>query len=140
MGRDSRFVFDTGVLVSAAIFPASVPGQALRQALRRGRLVLSQATTEELAEVLSRPKFDRYIRPHTRRRFLAAVVRRADIIEISQLFTPCRDPKDNKFLDVAVSGQASFLVTGDSDLLALNPFQSIPILTPANFVAALASE
>ncbi|WP_459868116.1 putative toxin-antitoxin system toxin component, PIN family [Endothiovibrio diazotrophicus] len=49
--------------------------------------------------------------------------------------TECRDPKDNKFLELAVAGGASALITGDQDLLALHPFRGIPILAPADFLA-----
>ena len=46
----------------------------------------------------------------------------------------CRDPKDDKFLDLAVSGQATHLVTGDPDLLALHPFRGIDIVTARAFL------
>jgi putative PIN family toxin of toxin-antitoxin system len=97
--------------------------------------LLSQATAQELQEVLGRAKFDRYVRLATRKRFLAALVRRAIIIEIDQSLHVCRDPRDDKFLELAVCGKASFLVTGDSDLLVLNAFQGIPVVTPAMFLA-----
>jgi putative PIN family toxin of toxin-antitoxin system len=139
MGLEDRYVFDTGVLVSAALFPNSIPGQAMRESLKRGRLMLSQATTEELVEVLSRPKFDRYIRRPTRRRFLAALLRSAEVAEPNRSFKVCRDAKDDKFLELAVCGKASYLVTGDKALLDLNPFQGIPIVTPAELLAAFAS-
>jgi putative PIN family toxin of toxin-antitoxin system len=125
--------------VSAAIFPRSTPGRAVREGLRRGEFVLSAATTEELAEVLGRPKFDRYISSRTRQRFLAAVVHRAHVVETNQSFHVCRDPKDDKFLELAVCSNVSFLVTGDKDMLALHPFQGISIVTPARFLAALTS-
>jgi predicted nucleic acid-binding protein len=46
----------------------------------------------------------------------------------------CRDPHDDKFLEVAVNGHADLIVSGDGDLLALNPFRNISIVTPAMFV------
>ena len=132
-----RYVFDTGVLVSAAIFPGSVPGRAVREGLQKGELALSSATAEELAEVLSRPKFDRYVSPRVRQRFLAALVHRAYVAETNQSFNVCRDPKDDKFLELAVCCGALFLVTGDKDLLALNPFQGTAIVSPAEFLSIL---
>jgi putative PIN family toxin of toxin-antitoxin system len=139
MSVEGRYVVDTGVLVSAAVFPDSVPGQAVREALGRGRLLLSQATAEEISDVLARPKFDRYVRPQTRRRFLAALVRRALVVETNRPLRICRDPKDDKFLELAVCGNASLLITGDRDLLVLDPFQGIAIVTPARFLAILKS-
>ena len=53
------------------------------------------------------------------------------------LFRSCRDPKDNQFLELAVNGQADFIVTGDEDLLVLHPFRAIPILTPRDFLHVL---
>ena len=139
MTPKDRYVFDTGVLVSAAILPESIPGRAMREGLRKGELVLSSATAEELAEVLTRPKFDRYVSPRTRQRFLAAVVHTAHVAETNRSFRVCRDPKDDKFLELAVCCGVSFLVTGDKDLLALNPFQGIAIVSPAEFLAILTS-
>jgi predicted nucleic acid-binding protein len=49
----------------------------------------------------------------------------------------CRDPKDDKFLEAALTSQADCLVTGDADLLVLDPFEGIPILRPAEFLARL---
>ena len=139
MEAKNRYVFDTGVLVGAALFSDSVPGRAMREALCRGRLLLSQATAEEVAEVLSRSKFDRYVSGPTRKRFLAALVREAVVVEPDQSFAACRDHKDDKFLELAVCGKASALIAGDKDLLVLHPFRGIPIVTPAAFLASLTS-
>jgi len=139
MTPKDRYVFDTGVLVSAAIFPESVPGRAVREGLRKGTLVLSSATAEELVEVLGRPKFERYVTSRTRQRFVAAMVHRAHVAETNQSFNVCRDPKDDKFLELAACCEASFLITGDKDLLALNPFQGVAIVSPAEFLAILTS-
>jgi predicted nucleic acid-binding protein len=51
----------------------------------------------------------------------------------------CRDHKDDKFLEVAAEGQAAIIVSGDEDLLALNPFEGIPIVPPRDFLARIAS-
>jgi uncharacterized protein len=139
MIREDRYVFDTGVLVSAAIFPESIPRRALSEGLQKGQLVLSPATAEELQNVLGRPKFDRYMSHQVRQRFLANLVDRARVVEPNQTFNVCRDPKDNKFLEVAVCCKASFLVTGDKDLLVLNPFQGVPIVTPSDYLENLLS-
>jgi predicted nucleic acid-binding protein len=49
----------------------------------------------------------------------------------------CRDPKDNKVLEAAVAGGGDVIVSGDEDLLVLNPFEGIPIVGPAEFLAML---
>ena len=61
----------------------------------------------------------------------------AELVGIAERITVCRDPKDNKFLELAVNGHADMIVSGDADLLALNPFREIPIVTPATFVQSL---
>ena len=64
-------------------------------------------------------------------RRLGGVVR---MVAITQRIHACRDPKDDKFLDVALTGEAQLIVTGDQDLLALHPFHGIEILTPTAFL------
>jgi putative PIN family toxin of toxin-antitoxin system len=139
MRSDLRVVFDTNTLISAFLLPKSVPRQALDAATTAGRLLLSTATATELTEVLRQPKFDRYLTEHRRMTLLAVVVHNADLVDIDATITDCRDPKDNKFLELAVSGQATHLVTGDQDLLILHPYRSTSILTPRQFLAEIAS-
>ena len=86
--------------------------------------------------MLGREKFDRYITREDRERFLAAFIGAAKFIEITEHVSACRDPKDDKFLELAVSGQATCIVTGDDDLLVLHPFREIPILSVAQFLAS----
>jgi hypothetical protein len=129
-----RFVFDTNVLVSAALSLNSKPRKALDVAIQRGVVLLCSATLAELYEVLSRKQFRRYIDEKDIRRFLAALTREVAWIDGSVHITACRDPKDDKFLSLAVSGHASHIVTGDLDLLVLHPFRGIPVLSPAAFL------
>jgi predicted nucleic acid-binding protein len=62
----------------------------------------------------------------------------AELVPIAERIAACRDPTDDKFLELAVNGHADLIVTGDRDLLALNPFRQIPIMTPADFVQGVA--
>jgi putative PIN family toxin of toxin-antitoxin system len=93
------------------------------------------ATVAELNDVLRRPRFDPYVHEDERLEFLAVLVRDAEVVEVTEIVTDCRDPKDNKFLQLALDGGATHIVSGDEDLLVLHPFRSIPILTPRGFVA-----
>jgi len=120
--------------VSALLLPGSKPRKALDRALRFGRILLSFATLAELYGVLATRKFRRYVDEEDIRRFLAALTREAEWIVVEVRINACRDPEDNKFLELAVSGHATHLVTGDSDLLALNPFQGIQIIFPHAFL------
>ena len=129
-----RCVFDTNVFVSALLLPDSKPRHALDLALRRGKILLSFAVLAELYEVLSRKKFRRYIDEEDIRTFVAALTRESQWVDVDVRITACRDSKDDKFLELAVSGHATHIVTGDSDLLALNPFQGIQVVPPQEFL------
>ena len=63
------------------------------------------------------------------------LVYESELVEITEVVNACRDPKDDKFLELAVSGRATHIISGDDDLLALHPFRGIAILTPQDFVA-----
>jgi putative PIN family toxin of toxin-antitoxin system len=130
-----RAVLDTNVVVSAVLLPHSVPRQAFDRALEHGRILISSATVAELNDVLRRPGFDKYLREEERMEFLAALVREAELVDVTLVVTDCRDPKDNKFLELAVSGKATHIISGDSDLLVLHPFRGIAIMTPRDFMA-----
>ena len=129
-----RCVLDTNVLISALLVPGSKPRQALDRAFREGKVLLSFATLAELYDVLHRKQFRRYIDEEDARSFIAALARESEWIDVNVQIKICRDPKDDKFLEIAVSGQATQLITGDADLLVLNPFQGIRILSPQEFL------
>lgn len=133
--NESSVVLDTNVLVSFLLAEGSVPGCAARQVIRRQRHLVSPETLTELADVLSRPKFDRYVTIEQRKQFLRLVARSGRLIHISRHLHVCRDPKDDKFLELAVNGRATLIITGDNDLLSLHPFRGITIQTPADFLA-----
>jgi hypothetical protein len=130
-----RVVFDTNVIVSAVLLAGSVPRQAFDKALDEGTLLLSAPVLLELAEVLSRKKLNKYLLEEERMRFLVALLKEAELVEVTEEVTGCRDAKDDKFLALAVCGRADFIVSGDDDLLVLNPFRGIAILTPREFLS-----
>jgi putative PIN family toxin of toxin-antitoxin system len=134
MAEEKPLVIDTSTLISAFFFPQSVPAQALRKGLREYMLWVSVETQQELLEVAQRDKFDRYVPLQTRMErvtdFLAKTRLCADVPFIE---TGCRDPKDSKFLTLAVAVGADILVSSDSDLLDLSPFQSVRVMKPAEF-------
>jgi uncharacterized protein len=129
-----RFVVDTNVFVSAIALPRSVTRQAVDKALAHGLLLFSEATMTELAEVLFRSKFDQYSSIEARSLFLFQLKRASESVRILQAVRECRDPKDDKFLEVALNGRADVIITGDADLLALHPWREIAIVTPAEYL------
>ena len=136
-----RAVVDTNILVRALIRPQGVVGPILRY-LRQGRytLLYSDATLNELVDVLNRPRIrDKYgLSDEDIRTVVALILRRGEHVVPNVPVTACRDPHDNKFLEVAVSGEADVIVSGDDDLLALSPFQGIPVISPRGFLEMLA--
>lgn len=132
---DPRWVFDTNVLVSAALSAGSAPRRAVQLALRHtARLLMSVATLAELHEVLAWPKFDRYLSDASRHDFVRDLLPLVELVPASAPIRACRDPRDDKFLEVAVHGEADALVSGDQDLLALHPSHGVPIVTPPAFL------
>jgi putative PIN family toxin of toxin-antitoxin system len=95
-----RCVVDTNVVVSASVFTSSVPRQAVENALRNSILLFSDFTMDELKNVLVRSKFDRYVSREDRALFLAQLNARAEFVPTIRLVRECRDPKDDKFLEV----------------------------------------
>ena len=130
----NNFVFDTNSLVSAFIIKSSVPRKALEVAFKEGKLLVSDATLEELNEVLFRSKFDKYLSFETRWKLLNDYVNAAALITITNSVKICRDKKDNKFLELALDGNAKYIVSGDNDLLILDTFENIQIISPARFI------
>ena len=61
-------------------------------------------------------------------------MREAELVEITETVAACRDPKDDQILELAISGNADCIVTGDDDLLTMNPFRGIAIIAPADFL------
>ena len=129
-----RWVVDTNVLVSRLLAPRGTAARAVDRALGSGVLLVSNATLEELIAVLGRPKFAPYLSVAQRRQFIGLLSGVARRVPITRQFQACRNPRDDKFLDVALNGEAETIVTGDADLLVLDPFHNVRILTPAAFL------
>jgi uncharacterized protein len=132
-----QVIVDTNVLVSALLFPNSVPDVAVQRVLRRDRLLMSEALLQEIRAVVLRPKFRKYVRLQAAHRFLLRIARSTQMIAPTTSIEICRDPKDNMLLELAVDGKADYIVTGDSDLLTLHPFQGIAIVTPEQFLTVV---
>lgn len=136
-----RIVLDTSTLVSAALRIGSVPYQALVAALGAWDLCASAETLAELERVLMHRKFDRYLNRTMREEFIALIRRRAHLFAIrdedtANVAPPCRDPKDNQFLALAIAADAEMIVSSDDDLLVLNPWRGMPVLSASEFLAA----
>ncbi len=139
MRSKPRYVFDTNVVISALLFSQSKPAHAFFAALSGGEVLVSADVIKELNDVLGRAKFDRYVSEEERTQFLRSLLRETSLIEPKEEIRAWRDPKDDKYLELAVSGGAECIVSGDADLLALHPFRGVQILTPEVFLDRLPS-
>lgn len=130
-----RFVLDTNVLVSAALFKGSIARQAFNKTTVDGRILMSEPVLAEIQDVFSRSRFDKYLSIESRTAFLTNLLRVVEQVRITEEIAVCRDFKDDKFLELALSGCATCILSSDKDLLVLHPFQEIKILSPADFLA-----
>ena len=139
MSPPRRVVLDTNVVLSALLFGGGVTAQ-LREKWQHGRYtpLVSTITAHELIRVFAYPKFR--LSASEREDLLADYLPYATTVVLPKLLPrvpKCRDPFDVPFLQLALAGNASALVTGDKDLLALANQFSLPILTPVSFLATL---
>ena len=136
MTARDRVVIDTNVLISGALSTTSTPARALEKAITEAQLLGSRETVREFIEILLSPKFDPYVSRDARDALILRLAPLVEIVEIIQPIEACRDPRDDKFLEVAVNGRATVIVSGDRDLLALDPFRGIRIRTAAQYVGS----
>jgi len=137
--KADRLVIDSNVWIAALLAPKGTARRVINAVLERELTVLmSEATFTELVERLQRPKFDRYRDSQAWDLFLSELVELASWHEDSESATGvCRDVDDDKFLSLAVTGEADVLITGDGDLLELGSYSGIPVMTPAQFMQHL---
>lgn len=130
-----RVVIDTNVFISGLLSTASTPARVVERAIEQDQLLASADTLRELMTKLLSPKFDRYVSRERRDALTERLGPNVELVEIVQRVRASRDPKDDKFLEVALNGEADVLVSGDNDLLTLHPFRGTDILTPAGYLS-----
>ncbi len=121
-------------IINAALSPRSASRTALQKALRNDILVYSDKTLKELYEKMHLSRFDKYLSFKQRMIFYYDYEMNAYPIMIRHTIKACRDPKDDKFLELAKSAFADCIVSKDEDLLVLHPFEGIPILNVSAFL------
>lgn len=129
-----KIVFDTNVLVSALLFKTSSSRLAYEKALLNHQIICSLECYKELVEVLSRPKFSKYFSEIDKSIFLINYYHSTQFVKVNMVVEDCRDEKDNKFLALAFEHSSDFIISGDNDLLTLNPYRNIPIISPNQFL------
>jgi putative PIN family toxin of toxin-antitoxin system len=138
-----RAVVDTNILVRAVLQPQGAAGPVLLR-MRQGDYVLlyAEPLLEERVDVLGRQRIrDTYgVTDQDIRTVVALILLRGESVQVEERIVACRDPRDDKFLEVAVAGKADAIVSGDEDLLVLHPYAGIPILSPAAFLRMLEAQ
>ena len=130
-----RVVIDTNVWVSRLLLADSMAARAVDAALSSSEVVVSERPVEELADVLAREKFDRYVSLADREEFLRRVLQVATTIPVLTEVADCRDVNDNQLLALALDSESDYILTGDQDLLTMNPWRGIEIISPRAFLA-----
>jgi putative PIN family toxin of toxin-antitoxin system len=134
-------VFDASTIVGAAINVESIPVRAIALARQQARICLSQEVEAEIREVLARPKFRFLFDQATQQLLLDALTTGALLADPVVRVTDCRDAKDNKYLELALAAGAETIVSSDGDLLALDPWRGVRIVSPVEYVRSrVASE
>lgn len=132
-----RIVVDTNFWVSYLLKPGA-PFSGLAKRIQEHHTPLySYASLSELAEVLAREKFRKYLDRKDIRAFLKCFEEMGEEVNVTSAVSVCRDVKDNMILALAIDGRAEAIITGDKDLLILHPHDGIPILTPADALTKL---
>jgi putative PIN family toxin of toxin-antitoxin system len=121
---------EVAIRVRGLLRRSSIPGRAAEKARNSALVLVSETTMRELADVLAQPKFDHYVTLDERMQFIRLVVSTAEFVPIIHQVRECRDPRDDKFLEVALNGRADVIVTGHADLLAMHPWRGVQILSP----------
>ena len=134
-----RIVLDTNIFISGLLLSTSKAQQVFDVVTESHIILMSDHTFVEIYQTFTRSKFDKYVSLEKRLNFIGSLRQKAEMVNITEIITTCRDPKDNKFLELAVSGKADLIITGDQDLLVLNPFENIKIMTVNEFLTTFNS-
>ena len=129
-----RVVVDTNILVSFAIRPNENFERMFDYLARQGITLISDDTVAELFTVLNREKFRKYIQQDSAIDYIEWYVGISESVTVTESVIACRDPKDDKFLSLAVAGKADCIIAGDSDLLDMIAYKGIPVYRATDFL------
>ena len=127
------------VVIDSNLFISSLFGKITSKlvqdiVLKKIDLVTSQKQIQEICGVLRRPKFQNKISEKQISELEQIIITHGTIVDTPGMIFDCRDPKDSFILEMAVNGKADFILTGDSDLLELNPYKEIKIIKFSDFI------
>lgn len=133
----TKVVIDTNIFVSA--FLGSKNAKLILKEIINGEFLLVMSTEQlrEVKEVLFRPKFSKYITQREVNELVSMLSMKVIVPACYEKIVDCRDPKDNMILEEAVYGNAQYIITGDDDLLVLNPYKWIKIVNLRDFITEM---
>jgi uncharacterized protein len=136
--KSIKVIFDTNVWVS---FLIGKKLSILSEYISSGviKIVVTQQLLNEIKDVTSRPAIKKYFPQHAVTQLINLLKVIAIMVDVQPVHTDCKDPKDNFLLDLIDFSKADYLVTGDKQLLELNPFMTAVILKPADFEKVIAA-
>ena len=129
-----RVVVDTNILVSFAIRPNQYFERLFDYLAGHATTLISEETIAELFAVLSREKFRKYIPQDSAIDYVEWYAGISESVIVAKPVVACRDPKDDKFLSLAVAGKADCIIAGDSDLLDMAAYDGIPVYRAVEFL------
>jgi uncharacterized protein len=136
-----RAVLDTVIFVRALLNPRGRWGQLLFDLSDEYVIVLSPPIIEEIFEVIHRPEIKKKLPDFEYSFRLDAVLAKleeAEVFESEGEITICRDPKDNKFFECGLAGDAQFIISEDRDILDVHEYGGIRTITTAEFLRLVA--
>ena len=132
MGKGKKVVIDTNIFISAFGWggrPLEVVELLEKEEIRN---CISEEIFNELFVTLSYPKLSFSIKLQTE--ILEFVLAHSDFYTPKEKLKLTPDPKDNNFIECALTADANFIITGDKSFLSLKQFRGIKIITPEKFL------
>ena len=134
----TKVIIDTNIWISYLI-GFQLGGLSKLLSTRKIELVLSEQLLTEIKEVTARKKFRKYFSEQQVDELLKLMDILGTNYEVTEYPNICRDVKDNFLLGLIRVSQANFLVTGDQDLLELNPFEGTEIIEANQLLEKIAN-
>ena len=131
-----KIILDTNLWIS---FLISNNFQIIEELLEKNKIILiySDRLISEIDNVINRPKFKKYFSKDSVELIYELFDKQGLLIPITSNILLCRDEKDNFLLNLAIDGNADYLITGDKDLLVLNKIKKTEIITISDFILKL---
>ncbi len=130
----NKIVLDTNLIVSALLIKNSISRKAFDLVVNQYSIVSSKECFEELNDVLGRKKFEKYFSLKDKYEFLKSYFELVEFFEVGIIVSDCKDPKDNKFLALALESKSKIIVSGDRHLLEMKNYFGIKIISPHDFI------